>query len=97
MARVFSNASFSMHFSMRDMQHSTRDVQHPGDIVRCPCLQLGLSTPTDEIPGDFFESLEIPGDLRFLFNKRASKNKFLVVVLIFGSFPRFDEAEPLDI
>ena len=46
-----------------------------------------MPTPADEISGDFFESLDIPGDFRFLLYKRASKDKFLVVVLIFGSFP----------
>ena len=37
----------------------------------------GLTTSPDEIPADFFESLEIPGDFRFLLFKLASKKKFL--------------------
>ena len=35
---------------------------------------IGLPTPADEISGDFFESLEIPGVSRLLPYKRPSKN-----------------------
>ena len=56
-------------------------------ITATPVAELGLPTPADEIPGDFFESLKIPGDFRFLLYKRAPKKKFLFLVLIFRSFP----------
>ena len=35
-------------------------------VVEVGGLKLGLPTPGDEIPGDFFESMEIPGVSRFL-------------------------------
>ena len=50
-------------------------------------VYLGLRTSADEIPGDFFESLEIPEVSRFLLYKHPSKNKlafylkFLVLFL----------------
>ena len=48
--------------------------------------RLGLTTPADEIPGDFFESFEIPGDFRFLLYKRASKKIFIFYFLFFVVF-----------
>ena len=60
-------------------------LEHPQhqELVLClhADIQLGLPTPADEIPGDFFESLEIPGDFRFLLYKRAFKNKFIFLCL----------------
>ena len=48
--------------------------------------QLGLPTSANEIPGDFFESLEIPGEFRFLLCKRATKNEFIFLFLSFALF-----------
>ena len=48
------------------------------DVRLCQWLNedqyIGLPTAADEIPGDFFESLQIPGVFRFFLNKRPSKN-----------------------
>ena len=49
-------------------------------------VSLGLPTPADEIPGDFFESLEIPGVPRFLPYKRPSKNELPLLFLFFAIF-----------
>ena len=49
-------------------------------------LTLGLPTPADEIPGDFFESLEIPGVSRILLYKRTSKKMFLFYFLFIVLF-----------
>ena len=44
-----------------------------GRVLACR-LRIGLPTPADEIPGDFFDCLEIPRDFRFLLYKRLSEN-----------------------
>ena len=48
---------------------------------------IGLPTPADEISGDFFEFLEIPGVSKFLLYKHLPKNQQPFLFLIFGSFP----------
>ena len=49
-------------------------------------LKTGLSTPADEILGDFYESLEIPGVSGFLLYKRPSQNKLVMYFLYFAIF-----------
>ena len=45
-----------------------------------------MPTPADEIPGDFFESLEIPGVPIFPVNKRPYKTHDLFLFLFFVIF-----------
>ena len=47
---------------------------------------IGLPTPADEIPGDFFESSKIPGVSRFVLYKRPSKNKERLLFLFFAVY-----------
>ena len=59
-------------------------VPEPAHVKYSFLVLLGLPTPADEIPGDFFESLENPGVLIFLLYKRPSLPILISYFLLFS-------------